>query len=105
MLMVSLPSIAGLDDDELDTLIREALDKKVQDLMQGRLPQCNALDDEEIASCVDYSLNRLSPQQRAEYEALKKARISEHLKTCEYHNALFCLLVKSKASERRECLN
>ncbi len=96
--MASVPPLANLGDDEFDALIRKVLNQKFQDLLQGRLPRCTELPDEEIAFCIDYSLNRLSPKQRRE-------RINEHLKTCSYHGALFCLLISKGGSRTRHELN
>ena len=78
--------------------------EKIQELLAGQLSECSELDDEEFASCIDYSLNRLTPQQARAYEQ-KRRRIDEHLKTCDYHGAFFCLLISLRCPEKGYELN
>ena len=99
-----MEDLAELSDDELDLLIKRTIAEKIQALMAGRLTECFELDNEEIASCIDYSLNRLTPEQIRAYEQ-KRRRIDEHLKTCDYHGAFFCLLISLRCPEKGYELN
>ncbi len=99
-----MASLSEISDEKIDLLIKKTLAEKNRALLEGQLTECFELDDEELAACVDYSLNKLSPQQRKSYEK-KQERINEHLRVCDCHGALFCLLIGLRGSEKRYEMN
>lgn len=99
-----MANLSELSDEKFDLLIKKTLAEKTQALLKGQLTKCDCLDNEELASCVDYSLNKLTLKQKRNYEQ-KQERINEHLKTCDYHGSFFFLLVSLRGSEKKYEIN